>query len=107
VEERGGLSLDQFNLWQALGDGWYPQFWVSPLGAMPGMVFFMIDVADPVAMVAVEVDGPSHCGKRRQRDLDRQRWLEFTGWTVFRFTNKEVRSSLTSVVVKIRSHSTT
>jgi very-short-patch-repair endonuclease len=94
-------------LWRTLGEGWHPQFWLSPLGAVPGVVYFLADLANPSQRLIVEIDGRDHCGAKLLKDVIREEWLVSQGWTVLRFTNKEVRSSLASVAEKIRSHCTT
>ncbi len=110
VKERGGLPKDQFALWVALGGmdaGWYPQFWMSSLGEIEGPIHYQLDIADPVRKMNIEVDGPDHGVTRREKDQKRDDWLLSQGWTVLRFTNKEVRSSIDSVLAQIESRCTT
>jgi very-short-patch-repair endonuclease len=102
--ERGGLPRAQFLLWQALGQAWQPQFWVSPLGDLgDDIVYFVIDVALPGQKLAVEVDGRGH-RYSVERDRQRDEWLTAEGWKVLRFSNTEILASVESVVEKIRWH---
>lgn len=110
--EHGGLPHPQFLLWQALGAnpvGWYAQFWMTPLGEIPGRMSFTVDVANPVEKIAVEVDGLSHTYNATTvvRDRHLEDWMVGQGWTVLRFSNREVLDGLPSVVTAIRSRCTT
>lgn len=106
--ERGGLSEAQFSLWQELGSEWLPEFWIAPLGAIPEVVSYRIDLAHPHHKVAVECDGRSH---RRPSmigmDQTRDDWLASVGWSVLRFSNQEILAGLNDVVTVIRSRCTT
>ena len=77
----------------------------------PGNVpFYIIDIAIPSKMLAIEVDGASHkTVKRRISDAMKTQYLETRGWKVLRFTNQEVLSSLPTVTATIQAelHSTT
>ena len=101
--ERGGLPKAQFLLWQALGDDWHPQYWMSPLGDLgDDVIYFQIDLALPAKHLAVEVDGNNH-RYLVDKDQRRDQWLIRNGWTVLRFSDEEIRTSIESVVEKIRS----
>lgn len=53
---------------------------------------YTIDVGDPIAKVAVEVDGPSHRTRWVKRaDARKTRLLRALGWSVYRCTNADVR----------------
>ena len=109
VSDRGGLPVPQFMLWRALGDDWYPEFWMSPLGALgEDVVRFQLDLAHLATRTAVEVDGSEHLlASHQAKDQIRDEWLRTQGWTVLRFSNAEVLSSIDSVVAQIRSRSMT
>lgn len=64
--------------------------------------YFKLDIANERAMIAIEIDGGSH-KDREDYDAKRDSFLGQLGWTVFRFTNQEVMSSLDTVVEKIKS----
>jgi very-short-patch-repair endonuclease len=101
--DRGGLPKAQFQLWQALGDQWQPQYWMSPLGELgDDVVYFQIDLALPEKHLAVEVDGRSHRYIVEQ-DQRRDQWLIRNGWTVLRFSDEEIRTSIEFVVERIRT----
>ena len=52
---------------------------------------YKLDLANPSAKVAVEVDGSSHGTLAvRERDRRKDQWLTAAGWTILRFTNREV-----------------
>lgn len=52
---------------------------------------YKIDIALPEYMIAIEVDGGSHCQlTRKEQDRKKENFLESAGWTVLRFTNREV-----------------
>lgn len=69
---------------------------------------YKIDIANPVTMVAVEVDGPSHKSLRVQDADDRKNsFLRDRGWIVLRFTNAEVLRNTEAVAEMIRLASST
>lgn len=52
---------------------------------------YKIDIAIPEYMIAIEVDGGIHCQlTRKEQDKKKANFLESAGWTVLRFTNREV-----------------
>lgn len=61
---------------------------------------YIVDFFCATARLVVEVDGDSHA---REVDYDRRRtrWLEGEGYTVLRFTNREVVHQLDAVVERI------
>ena len=65
---------------------------------------YKVDVGDVETRTAVEVDGKTH-RTRKWRFLDRRKTevLAALGWTVVRFWNEEVLTSLPEVVAKIRT----
>lgn len=67
-------------------------------------VHYKLDVASREHMVAVEVDGSSHCAlDRRAQDARKDEFLRGLGWTVLRFTNQEVMASLEACVRTVMS----
>lgn len=107
-QERGGLPRDQYALWLALGGrdaGWEPEYWISPMGAVPGVIRMTLDLAHPGKRLVVEVDGPEHASpSRRVRDEARDAWLHGEGWTVLRVSNREVRTAADAVAAKINTN---
>lgn len=82
----------------ALGSGWR---------AEPGYpTHYKLDLALPGAMLGVECDGYSH-GSRRDLDHKKDAKLAALGWTVLRFSNREILDSTDSVVALIMSRCTT
>jgi very-short-patch-repair endonuclease len=65
---------------------------------------YKIDLAFPDIMLAIEIDGGSHASiTRKASDQRKDRFLVGLGWTVLRFTNKEVLRNLTSCVQTLMS----
>lgn len=63
-----------------------------PTGVLPDgrSKFWLVDCADPIRKVVIEVDGASH--KRlaqKARDVEKDTALQRIGWTVLRVTNAE------------------
>ena len=102
----------QRQLADALGRDWILDFPVatghcSRVDQSGYPTVYWIDIANPAAMLAVEVDGPEHKKKRAQKtDAMKTAFLTRLGWKVLRFTNEEVQSSTELVVEKITSTST-
>ena len=56
------------------------------------------------AMIAIEIDGASHCALARQgQDRKKQALLESLGWIVLRFTNRQVLEDLPTCVQTVLS----
>lgn len=52
---------------------------------------YKIDIAIPAYMLAIEVDGPSHGTVRvKEKDKKKEKFLTSRGWTLLRFSNKEI-----------------
>lgn len=65
---------------------------------------YKIDVGNPAAKVAVEVDGRSHSSLARQEsDRRKDDWLRGAGWCVLRFTNEEVMADTAAVAATVLS----
>jgi Protein of unknown function (DUF559) len=87
-----GPSRHESLLLERLGDGWVSQFVVLTVGRKNGLPnHYKIGVADPEAMIAVEVDGSSHA-HRKEQDERKDAFLQSLGWKVVRLTNREVLS---------------
>lgn len=86
-----GLTAPQEALLNALGEGWVPEHAVAtglrPTGDYP--TAFKIDIANPAEMIAIEVDGSSHSGKRLTEDRKKDEFLNQSGWSVYRIKNTE------------------
>lgn len=68
---------------------------------------YKADLADPAKMLVVELDGASHRSpKSRELDAKKDRALSLLGWSVLRFSNREVMENTDSVVETIRSFTT-
>jgi hypothetical protein len=52
---------------------------------------YKIDIANDRLMIAIEIDGGSHCTKaNKEKDKKKQDFLSSRGWSVLRFWNHEV-----------------
>jgi len=91
---------------------------VQPTRAARGQglpTHYKIDIALPVNMLAIEVDGNSHCLLSRQaQDRKKVAFLNTLGWTVLRFSNKEVMErskdcvqTVLSTISRLRETTTT
>lgn len=68
---------------------------------------YKADLADPARMLVVEVDGDTHNSpKARTKDAKKDTALSLLGWSVLRFSNREVMENTDSVVEAIRSFTT-
>ena len=65
---------------------------------------YKIDIAIPNKMVAIEIDGNSHCSlKRQEQDKKKTDFLSGLGWKVLRFKNKQVTEHLADCVRMVMS----
>jgi len=63
---------------------------------------YIVDFVCSEAKLIVEIDGPVHeLTERREKDLERQRWLEKEGYYVLRFTDRESRDDIDRVLNRI------
>jgi len=64
-----------------------------------GIGLFIVDYCCPEAKLVVELDGDSHYLTQEVKDKDRQRqqYIESLRFMVLRFTNKDVRENLSGV----------
>jgi hypothetical protein len=68
---------------------------------------YKADLADPARMLVVEVDGSTHSSaKAKVLDAKKDKALSLLGWSVLRFSNREVMENTDSVVETIRSFMT-
>jgi hypothetical protein len=52
---------------------------------------YKVDIALVEPMIAIEIDGSSHCSlKRQEQDRKKEQFLNGLGWTVLRFKNQQV-----------------
>lgn len=73
-------------------------------GVVPGRKF-RIDIAFPSHKLATEIDGWEWHGKHKgdfQRDRERQNLLSIQGWTILRFTAKDIHQDLPKVLETIQ-----
>jgi very-short-patch-repair endonuclease len=72
-----------------------------------GIGQYSVDFYCPKLKLAIEVDGESHFTEgARERDRERQLFIEQFDIEVLRFTNDDIRSSLDSVLMIIESTAT-
>ena len=65
---------------------------------------YKVDVASRDHMIAIEIDGQSHRSRSVQEaDARKTLYLESQGWTVLRFTNKQVTEDLEECVQMVMS----
>ena len=65
---------------------------------------YKVDIAMPSLMIAIEVDGMSHCAIERQnQDKKKTAFLTGLGWKVLRFKNTQVTEHLTECVQTVMS----
>lgn len=99
-----GETRPQALLSQALG---WPTEVIVPTRMPRGSGYpthYKLDVANPDEMVAVEVDGGSHCSReRRAQDRRKDEFLRALGWTVLRFWNRDVMADLGGCVRTVTS----
>ena len=63
---------------------------------------YKVDLANPIKKIAIEIDGNSHLTKKwRFLDHRKTEVLNYLGWSVLRFWNKEVDQNPEEVVQKI------
>jgi hypothetical protein len=99
-----GPTLAQSVLHEALGAGWtmehivttYPATWTSGLP-----YHYKIDIANVDEMIAVEVDGESHRGARRDQDRRKDEFLRSRGWKVVRVPNRDAIQKTEAVAARI------
>jgi hypothetical protein len=106
------LPLPVLFLLHGLGRGWRHEFAVSLGKKKPGYpTAYKVDIAHPARMIAIEVDGQSHCGKRRLLDKKKDTMMALLGWKVLRFSNGEILNWINtgmpkdaSIVMTLKRH---
>ena len=63
---------------------------------------YKVDIGNETLRVAIEVDGQSHYS-RRSLDAKKDKLLRGLGWTVLRFSNKQVTERLAECVLMVTS----
>lgn len=103
----GELTMPQTLLAQALG---LPMEFAVPTASVASQFTerlpsaYKIDIADPVRMLAIEVDGSTHRSYAiRAKDELKTRVLNALGWKVLRFWNREVMGDLEACVQTVLS----
>lgn len=99
-----GLTLPQLMLAKRLG--WETEYVVRT--KMPrGTGYptcYKLDIAEPILMIAIEVDGQSHRSKERiAQDAKKDEFLEHLGWKVIRVRNEAVLGDCEKVAQSILS----
>jgi hypothetical protein len=97
---RGGnghlLPLPQLALLHALGEGWEAEHTVTTKMRHLGFGYptcYKLDIANPTLMIAIEVDGGSHCTlEAREKDKKKADFLISRGWSVYRVSNEKALS---------------
>jgi hypothetical protein len=65
---------------------------------------YKVDVAFPEKKIAIEIDGKGHLMKlNMEKDLKKTQKLKELGWKVLRFTNLEIMTTLSKVLLQIRT----
>lgn len=94
------IPIPQKKLADALG--WQTEFAVYIPKSK--WVCLKIDIANPSLMIGIEVDGGSHCSLARQKqDAEKMQALQSLGWTILRFSNKQVMADLERCVQTVAS----
>jgi hypothetical protein len=93
-----GLTAAQAALASKIG---WPTEYIVPTGERGKGIptHYKLDLAEPAAKIAVELDGQSHRGLKVQAaDRRKEAWLRERGWTVVRFANAEILADVGAVV---------
>ena len=101
-----GPTVPQRTLYSLLGDGWLLEHAVlTPRPRNPEYPYcYKIDIANPVLMVAIEVDGHSHDSLARQaKDRKKDALLTSLGWLVLRVKNSFVMQDPPSAAASVMS----
>lgn len=96
----GQLTVPQKLLAARLG--WATEITVPTGRKAPYPHAYKIDIGSSPLMIAIEVDGQSHHSPTaRARDAKKDNLLRALGWTVLRFTNRQVLRETESVVATV------
>ena len=87
------LPLPQLALLHALGEGWIAEYAIKTKAGHRNGVYpnaYKVDIANPEMMLAIELDGGSHCTlERKAQDRKKVDFLVRLGWRVLRIQNDE------------------
>ena len=110
IPRRWRISMQQRTLHRKLG---WPGEWLEakiPIKRISGpfekgeVYNLMVDLIHPEVKLAIEVDGPTHRGRQQKaRDKWKEKKLKSLGWSLLRFSNKEIDTGLSEVVRKVQS----
>lgn len=65
--------------------------------------WYLLDIANIELKMNVEIDGNSHRSRQRvERDRKRDSTLNRLGWTILRFSNRQVTENMAEVILKIQ-----
>ena len=100
----GKYTVPQILLWRELGVGWELEYPIPTHQKKNYPTCYRVDLAFPLMMLAVEVDGNGHRWKKQlSEDWKKTELLESLGWTVLRFTNEEITTNCSEVAFQIKS----
>ena len=87
-----GPTIAQQALFDVLEKGWAMEFIVHTGPRTPGIpTHYKIDIAHPETKTVVEVDGLGHSASIvKERDRKKTEFLVSRGWTVLRFSNRQI-----------------
>jgi very-short-patch-repair endonuclease len=93
------IAQQQQKLFSMLGAGWSLEY-VLRTGMVPH--HYKIDIANPTAKVAIEVDGTGHQAKKiMEADRRKDLFLANQGWMVIRVRNEHVTPAVASSILKL------
>lgn len=98
-ELRSAMTDAEIRLWARLkgkkldGERWHRQ---RPIG------HFIVDFYCPARRLIVEVDGSQHLNEQKAYDEERSAFLIGRGFTVLRFDNRQVLTTIDAVCAVIR-----
>ncbi len=96
-----GITIPQKILFERLGNDWKTEYVVKTKeigGRKNGYPYgYKIDIANEELKLAIEVDGSSHAGRKKQ-DEKKTTALNLLGWKVFRVSNKDIIKNLNKII---------
>lgn len=90
-----GMTEPQQAILSILGDGWLPELVIRtnlPKNNGQYPTSYKVDIGNEATKVAIELDGQSHYGKRKELDTKKDAMLASLGWKVYRVKNWQVPS---------------
>ena len=98
-QNRKDPAVEERRLWERLRDRKLDGAQFSRQGRLGP---YIVDFVCLDAKLIVEIDGPLHeLPERREKDLERQRWLENEGYRVLRFADRDSRDDIDRVLKRI------